>query len=45
MPEITITGASLVASITVWNTGSCDIDVLSYETGDTVLAERLSVPK
>ncbi len=36
----TFESKSFVASITVWETGACDIHVLSYQTGEPVFAER-----
>ena len=40
----TLESRSLVASITVWETGACDIHVLSYQTGGPVFVERYDLP-
>ncbi|HZE68210.1 MAG TPA: hypothetical protein VE135_01640 [Pyrinomonadaceae bacterium] len=39
----TLESKSLVASITVWDTGACDVDTISYETGESVLAQHYDV--
>ena len=39
----TLESKTLVASITMWDIGACDVHMLSYETGMTVLGQRYDV--
>ena|SRR3979411_845541 len=37
---VTLESKSLVGSITVWDSGACDLHMLSYETGEPVIGDR-----
>ena len=39
----TLESKTLVASITMWDIGACDVHILSYETGRPVLGQRYDV--
>jgi hypothetical protein len=36
----TLESESIVASVTVWDSGSCDVDMLSLDTGKPVFGKR-----
>lgn len=37
---VTLENKSIVADVTVWDIGACDVDMLSYETGEPIFSKR-----